>query len=82
LHVPDYGSPITLIIGPAVTEQDIGTAAALCVRYSDARALETVSVTVSDSGRHYTLQVRPADAAMIDSLLIEKKKTQTSAILY
>jgi len=82
LHVPDHGSPITLITGPAVSDEDIAAAAALCARYSDARASESVAVAVAAGGRHYTLQVRPADAAMIDSLLIEKKKTQEPAILY
>ncbi len=82
LHVPDYGSPVTLITGTAVTEEDLATAAALCARYSDARALDTVAVAVSDGGKDYLIQVRPADAAMIDSLLVERKKTGASAILY
>lgn len=82
LYVPGYGSPATLVTGPAVTEGDIAAAAALCARYSDARTSETVAVSVSDNGRDYTLQVMPADTAMIDGLLIEKKKKKAEAILY
>lgn len=82
LYVPGYGSPATLITGPAVSADDIASAAALCARYSDARASETVAVSVSDNGRDYTLQVRPADAAMIQGLLIEKKVKKAEAILY
>ena len=82
LNVPDYGSPVTLILGPAVTEDDIGKAAALlrpvfrCPRTGDG------SCGCFRQRRHYTLKIRPANAPMVESLLIEKKKKQTSAILY
>jgi hypothetical protein len=82
LHVPDHGSPVALVTGPSATEADIAAAAALCARYSDARESPVVTVAVSDRGRHYTLQVKPADASMIDSLLLEKKNTPAPAILY
>ena len=76
LQVPDVGSPVTLITGEAVTDVDIAAAAALCARYSAARASENVTVSVSVSGETYSLKVSPADAAMIESLMIEKKRTQ------
>ncbi|MBA4372224.1 MAG: hypothetical protein C0402_05130 [Thermodesulfovibrio sp.] len=82
LHVPDHGSPVTLIIGQSVTEADIVTAAALCARYSDARGLDSVAVAVTDNGRQYRIEVRPADAALIEEFLIEKKKAQAAATLY
>lgn len=76
LQVSDVGSPVTLITGEVVTDVDIAAAAALCARYSAARTLENVTVSVSASGKTYSLKVSPADAAMIESLMIEKKRTQ------
>ncbi len=76
LQVPDVGSPVTLVTGEAVADVDIAAAAALCARYSAARALENVTVSVSASGETYSLKVSPADAAMIERLMIEKKRTQ------
>lgn len=79
LHVPDYGSPVTLLTGPAVTPGEIAAAASLCARYSAARTLKNVVVNVQDRGKQYTLEVMPAEAAMIETFLIEKKKTAASA---
>jgi len=80
LRVPGCGSPTTLVTGRP-TAGDIAVAAGLCARYSDARASEQISVAVSvGSKEEYLIQVRPAEAAMITSLLLDREKVRTTAV--
>jgi tRNA U34 2-thiouridine synthase MnmA/TrmU len=70
--VPGYGSPLTLILGKA-TDGDIALAAALCARYSDAKELNVVIVSITKGGVGYTLAVHPAGEEVIDNYRIDKK---------
>ena len=73
LRVPGYGSPLAFVTG-SPTADDIGIAASLCARYSAARGLQQVQVEICEKDRVYLLQTGVADEALIQGLLIEKKK--------
>jgi tRNA U34 2-thiouridine synthase MnmA/TrmU len=73
MWVEGYGSPLTLLEKGA-TEEDIRIAASLCARYSDAKRLPVVTVTVENSSGSYKLDVPPAGADMIESLRIQERK--------
>jgi tRNA U34 2-thiouridine synthase MnmA/TrmU len=77
LKVEGYGSPITLIAGKA-TDKALTLAASLCARYSDAKHLPEVNVTVSMKEEKYYLKVQPARSEIVELLRIEKK---TSALV-
>lgn len=72
LRVEDFGSPVTLLSGLAGPE-DVMAAASLCARYSDAKHLPEVKVTVLRGGESNELFVKPALEQFIESLRIEKK---------
>ena len=72
LKVEGYGSPITLIAGKA-TDKALTLAASLCARYSDAKHLPEVNVTVSMKEEKYYLKVQPARTEIVELLRIEKK---------
>lgn len=81
LRVHGYGSPIALIAG-VTAEEDLQTAASLCARYSDAKGLTKVDVTVSNAGSEYTVRVSPADDDMVEELMLDitkKGKVKLSA---
>ncbi|KAF0183146.1 MAG: Thiamine biosynthesis protein-like protein [Nitrospirae bacterium] len=67
LFVKDCGSPLTAVIGNP-SAADLETAAALTARYSAARELSAVSVTVEKDGRQSTLVVSPAADERIERL--------------
>ena len=71
LHVKGFGSPVTVISGNA-TDESIDFAASLCARYSDARKLPEVEVTVSRNDQNYLLKVQPAKDEIIGQYRIEK----------
>jgi tRNA-specific 2-thiouridylase len=73
MWVEGYGSPLTLLEQGA-TEEEIRTAASLCARYSDAKRLNVVAVTVTNSSGSYKLDVPPADEGLIESLRVQQKK--------
>ncbi|MEJ2313689.1 MAG: hypothetical protein P8Y85_02705 [Nitrospirota bacterium] len=70
MWVEGFGSPLTLLEKGA-SEEDILFAASLSARYSDAKRLDKVEVTVSNATGSYSLEVRPAGEEMINSLRIE-----------
>lgn len=72
LRVEGYGSPITIVTGTP-TESSLTTAASLCVRYSDAKHLPKVDVTVFKDGKRSRITASPAGEDLIASLRIEKK---------
>ncbi len=72
LKVEGYGSPITLIAGKA-TNEALAVAASMCARYSDAKHLPEVNVTVSMKEEKYYLKVQPARSEIVESLRIDKK---------
>lgn len=82
MWVEGFGSPLTLLERGA-TEEDILCASSLCARYSDAKRLDVVKVTVSNETGSYKLEVSPAGEELIDSLRIQgagrKKKGKVKA---
>ncbi len=89
LHVEGYGSPVTLIEGRA-SGTALVVAASLCARYSDAKLLSEVEVSVSQyagkipspeslsasKNKHYYLKVPPADDGILEQYRIEKKPSK------
>ncbi|MEF9475787.1 MAG: 7-cyano-7-deazaguanine synthase [Candidatus Mariimomonas ferrooxydans] len=89
LHVEGYGSPVTLIEGRA-SGAALVVAASLCARYSDAKNLAEVKVSVSQysgkihsqeplpvsKNKHYYLKVPPADDEVLEQYRIEKKPSK------
>ncbi|RJQ45654.1 MAG: DUF814 domain-containing protein [Nitrospiraceae bacterium] len=73
LKVQSHAGPLTIILGN-VSDNAIALAASLCVRYSDARKLQSVPVTVTKGDKSYTLDAVPADNVIIEHYRIEKKK--------
>ncbi len=69
LNVKEYGSPLVLLTGDA-PEKDIETAASICARYSDAKNLNSVEVSVLKNGQCNIIQVHPADDDFINSIRI------------
>ncbi len=72
LKVEGYGSPITFISGKK-TDEALELAASLCARYSDAKHLPEVDVTVSRENENYNLKVQPARDEIIEMYRVEKK---------
>ncbi|MGO9614091.1 MAG: hypothetical protein ACLPX5_13815 [Dissulfurispiraceae bacterium] len=72
LTVEDFGSPVTLIKGdvPAGTIQ---LAASICARYSDARHLSAVEVTVRKNEEVFTIQATPATDSVTEVLRIQTR---------
>jgi hypothetical protein len=81
LKVEGYGSPITLVTGE-ITGETLRTAASLCARYSDAKHLPSVEVSVYKNGRTFNMQASPADESLLENYRIElsgKKKIADKA---
>ncbi len=74
LHVEDAGSPVTVLLGN-VTESALEVAAALCARYSSARKLPEVKVTVTRNGENHYLTVPPAGDTLMEQYMIQMGKT-------
>ncbi len=75
MHVPGYGSPVTMVSG-TLTQEAIQTAASLCARYSSARHLSNIDVSVSINGIKSIVNVSPANDNMIDTYKIVQDKDQ------
>jgi len=75
MHVPGFGSPVTYVTGNP-TEETLLTAASLCARYSAARKLPDVEVSVLMKGEKSILKVQPADDYVIDKYTIVQIKDQ------
>lgn len=72
LRVESHAGPITVIRGD-VDDRAIGTAAALCARYSDAKLLSEVTVRVWNGDQVSMRTVTPADRTLIEKHKIERK---------
>lgn len=59
LKVEGFGSPSTLLIGE-ITGNALKIAASLCARYSDAKNMPEVAVSVFKNGIKYEMMARPA----------------------
>jgi hypothetical protein len=73
-HVQNFGSPVTLVSGP-VNEALIRLAASLTARYSDAKHLPEVEVTVSRGSGAMTGSVlaKPATDSILKICRIQHK---------
>jgi tRNA U34 2-thiouridine synthase MnmA/TrmU len=78
LRVEDYGSPLTLVTGE-INDEAITVAASICARYSDAKNLSGVEVTVMYRDETYKVTAAPAENKEIESLRIEKEHTKKTA---
>ena len=80
LKVEGYGSPLTLIRGH-VNDEAILTAASICARYSDAKNIPCLTVTVYYEDGQIRVTASPAENEMIEALRIEKTKTDKTATI-
>ncbi|MCI0469890.1 MAG: 7-cyano-7-deazaguanine synthase [Nitrospirae bacterium] len=69
LHVEGYGSPETIVNSPSCID-DIMKAAAICARYSDAKRLKSVEVTIRTGETVFKRSVRPALNETLDQCRI------------
>jgi len=72
MEVENFGSPVTLLTGKDSADF-IPLAASICARYSDAKHLPEVTVTVFNRNASYVLKVSPADENLLEKYRIEKK---------
>ena len=80
LKVEGYGSPLTLIRGQ-INDEAILAAASICARYSDAKNMSSLTVTVFHEGSQIGIMASPAENAIIEALRIEKAKAEKTAII-
>lgn len=67
----DYGSPLVLA-EPGISIEGLNFAAALCARYSAARTLPIVLVSITRSEEYYSVEVTPAQDSIIDRFRIQQ----------
>lgn len=67
LEVESWGSPTTLVRGPT-GESEVGLAASMTVRYSDAPGRAVVRCRVPEAERSWDVDADPAGEAMLDAL--------------
>jgi tRNA-specific 2-thiouridylase len=82
LWVENYGSPTTIISGNP-DQRTIETAAAMTARYSDAKHLPEVNVTIfcETGGQKDIVTVKPASDDLLDRFRIEQKKNISTSVL-
>jgi tRNA-uridine 2-sulfurtransferase len=73
LMVKNFGSPIAFL-QKGFEKEDIMTAAAICARYSDAKSLQVVAVTVCSGPEEFPVATSPARDETIEGFKIEKKE--------
>ena len=73
LKVEGYGSPTTLIIGE-ITDEAVRVAASLCARYSDAKNLSAVDISIYKNGDIFRIQAIPSDESLLENYRIEIAK--------
>jgi tRNA U34 2-thiouridine synthase MnmA/TrmU len=73
LRIEGYGSPLTLVTAE-ITDEVLRIAASLCARYSDAKGLPSVNVSVFTKGLKYSIEVQPAGDDTLRECRIELKK--------
>ncbi len=71
MSVEDVGSPFVLLSG-FYAEGFLPLAASLCARYSDAKGLPEVEVTVNRAGEIFAMTVAPASVDLCERYRIEK----------
>lgn len=71
LRVDGFGSPLTIISGN-ISDKAIEPAASICARYSDAKRLPEVDVTVSGNGLNYAIKASPATDVVLNTFRIQQ----------
>lgn len=69
MYVENYGSPLTIICSNAA-EDELKIAASICARYSDAKSLLEVAVTVFKSDSKFIIKTKPADDSILNTYRI------------
>ena len=77
LTVKGYGSPMTVLTGE-ISDVALRNAASLCARYSDAKQLIEVDVSILHGEKQSCITVRPADAESIEAQRIEKTSAKNT----
>ncbi|MBA4348724.1 MAG: hypothetical protein C0415_01865 [Thermodesulfovibrio sp.] len=73
LTVEEYGSPITMMQGSA-SDDVLQLAASICARYSDAKHLDSVEVSIYKNEEAFTIQTSPANDEIIEKYRIQPTK--------
>lgn len=73
LEVKGSGSPLTLVTGE-VTAEALEVAASICARYSDAKRLPFVDVSVLKDGLKYVIKAKPAEDNTLNKYRIQSDK--------
>lgn len=81
LKIDGYGSPTTLVTGE-ITDEALKAAASICARYSDAKNLPFVEVSVFQDGLKYLIRALPAEDNILNEHRIESKKPTNKQISY
>lgn len=76
MWVEDFGSPMTILCG-AVSDATLEVAASICARYSDAKTLPSVEVSVSCNKKITRIQVKPAANEIIEKYMIMRPEANT-----
>jgi tRNA U34 2-thiouridine synthase MnmA/TrmU len=71
LTVKGHGSPITLLTGE-ISDEALRSAASFCARYSDAKNLDTVDVTILHGKKQSRITVKPAETDSVEAQRIEE----------
>jgi predicted ribosome quality control (RQC) complex YloA/Tae2 family protein len=76
--VDGFGSPLTIICanadGDPPTDGDLKLAASICAKYSDAKGLPVVEVSVTKNSLKYIIKANPANSIVLDEYRIQPNK--------
>ncbi len=75
LWVEGYGSPLAIADG-SITEDALDIAAALCARYSDAKRLPVVDVSIRKNGCCSTIRVCPSSDETLNNYMVRLSVTK------
>lgn len=76
LRVNGFGGPLTIVFGNA-TREDLNFAASICARYSDAKQLPVVEITVSGNSSSFNIRTAPVTNTVLDFHRIHPKYSAT-----
>lgn len=79
LSVENVGSPVTLLTGDG-SQDFISLAASLCARYSDAKHLQSVDVSVYSKRERLILSANPATEEVIERYRIQMPEKKKAAL--
>ncbi|MDI6744221.1 MAG: hypothetical protein QMD07_02475 [Thermodesulfovibrionales bacterium] len=80
LSIKNVGSPVTVLTGDG-SQDFINLAAAICARYSDAKYLPSVDVSVYSKGERFVLKVNPATEEVIERYTIRMPESKKKELL-